>query len=120
MRRFASYALPILVWCATLFYLSSLPSVPSPGFRFSDKLLHAGAYSVMGMVFARAALGYGAKVSAAIWLGAAFASLYGATDEVHQMFTPGRSPDVMDWVADTVGGAGGAALFVRFAPRIFR
>lgn len=32
-------------------------------------------------------------------------SAYGALDEFHQRFTPGRSCDVRDWMADTVGAA---------------
>ena len=39
----------------------------------------------------------------------ALASLYGATDEFHQSFVPGRDSDVLDWVADTLGAALGAA-----------
>ena len=33
------------------------------------------------------------------------ATLYGAFDEVHQAFTPDRSPDVRDLVADCLGAA---------------
>ena len=31
------------------------------------------------------------------------ASLYAATDEIHQSFVPGRDADVRDWFADTIG-----------------
>jgi VanZ family protein/UDP-2,3-diacylglucosamine pyrophosphatase LpxH len=41
-------------------------------------------------------------------------SLYGATDEWHQLFVPGRSCEVGDWVADSLGGALG--LFVASLP----
>ena len=37
-------------------------------------------------------------------------SVYGATDEWHQFFVPGRSCELGDWVADTVGGGLGLAL----------
>ncbi|BDU76163.1 VanZ family protein [Mesoterricola sediminis] len=40
----------------------------------------------------------------------ALVSLYGVTDEIHQAFVPGRSPDVLDWVADTLGGGLGLVL----------
>jgi VanZ family protein len=30
-------------------------------------------------------------------------SLYGMSDESHQFFTPHRSVDVFDWLADTTG-----------------
>jgi VanZ family protein len=32
-------------------------------------------------------------------------SLYGVSDEFHQSFVPGRTPDVHDWMADTWGAA---------------
>ncbi len=32
-----------------------------------------------------------------------FTSLFGVTDELHQYFVPGRSCDILDWVADTIG-----------------
>lgn len=43
-------------------------------------------------------------------------SLYGASDEWHQQFTPGRSAkDVGDWLADTLGATLGALFaYVRF------
>jgi VanZ family protein len=32
------------------------------------------------------------------------ASFYGATDEIHQFYVPGRTMEVYDWIADTLGG----------------
>ena len=40
----------------------------------------------------------------------ALASVYGITDEFHQNFTPNRSVELLDWVADAVGGATAFAL----------
>lgn len=44
----------------------------------------------------------------------AIASLYGATDEFHQLFVPGRLCDPADWLTDTCGAALGAALAAHF------
>ncbi|MDR0991105.1 MAG: VanZ family protein [Propionibacteriaceae bacterium] len=38
------------------------------------------------------------------------ASLYGVTDEFHQSFVPGRSPDPKDWMVDTIGAICGVVL----------
>lgn len=42
-------------------------------------------------------------------------SLFGVMDELHQSFTPGRSVDGWDWVADTVGAAIAVSLYARWA-----
>ncbi len=50
------------------------------------------------------------------YLAVLLASLYGVSDEVHQAYVPGRSADLFDWVADTVGagvGVGVTVLVVR-------
>ncbi len=40
-------------------------------------------------------------------------SIFGATDEWHQLYTPNRSgADVFDWLADTVGATLGVLLYV--------
>lgn len=41
---------------------------------------------------------------------ATLASLYGATDEFHQIFTPGRSCDPADWLVDTIAALIGAFI----------
>ena len=41
---------------------------------------------------------------------ALFCSFYGVTDEFHQIFTPSRSCDPMDWLVDTCAAAIGAAI----------
>ena len=44
-------------------------------------------------------------------------SFWGATDEWHQYFVPGRACELGDWIADTLGGA--LALLVRALPALF-
>jgi VanZ family protein len=60
------------------------------------------------LAFLPAAL-YGGVMRGALLLALSLASLYGATDEFHQSFVPGRSADVLDWLADTLGAALGAS-----------
>lgn len=45
-------------------------------------------------------------------------SFFAAADEIHQLFTPGRSgADVFDWIADTLGAAAGTSLILLFYAR---
>ena len=44
----------------------------------------------------------------------ALAALYALSDEVHQSFVPGRSPDVRDWLVDLAGAALAVWLLSRY------
>ena len=101
-----------LAWMALLFYLSHQPGVATPLlFPGQDKVFHAGVYGVLAilllMALPRGPEGYSGQQVAAIVL---IASLYGVSDEIHQHFVPGRSSEILDWVADTVGALIAAAL----------
>jgi VanZ family protein len=104
------YWLPVVLYGALIFYLSSLshPEEKLPGFVFvelSDKLLHMIEYGVLALLCYRAfrwAAGPQAAAYATV-LAIVATSLYGMTDEVHQAFVPLRESSVRDWIADTAG-----------------
>ncbi|HEX5726497.1 MAG TPA: VanZ family protein [Longimicrobiaceae bacterium] len=104
---------PALLWAAVLFWLSSRPTVPGPDLPGLDKLAHFAAYALLG-----ALLSHGARRSgvAAPWIvGAGW--LYALSDEVHQGFVPGRSPEAADWLADAVGVLFGIFVHTRWLAR---
>jgi VanZ family protein len=95
---------------AMLFGLSSLSTLPTPpgGFSFYD--IHVAAYAGLGALTARATAKGVHNVSwRAVLLAIVIATLYGVSDEYHQRFVPGRSFDVLDMVADTIGSVIGAS-----------
>jgi hypothetical protein len=99
--------LPALLWAGAIFFLSSRSRLPEPpGILGWDKLQHSLAYGVGGFLIARATGARGRGTLLAIVIG----SLYGASDELHQWFVPGRDSDVLDWVADTLGVTIGAFI----------
>lgn len=87
-----------------IFGASSIPDLgPVPG--MSDKSGHSIGYALLGGLLLRA-LARG-RLAGVTW-GRAVASvllatLYGASDEFHQTFVPGRSADRLDLLADGVG-----------------
>jgi VanZ family protein len=97
-------------YLALIFWLSS-QSDPLPALTENiwDKALHAVEYGGLGFLLALAFLASGLVPRRALLAAALGASVYGATDEVHQAFVPNRSCDVRDWAADSVGAALGAA-----------
>lgn len=114
---------PALLWSAIIFVLSSIPGnrfPPLPSWWSADKLAHGAIYGVLGALCWRGlratwARGYGSgmQVGAAV----ALTALYGITDELHQAFTPRRSPDPFDVIADAVGGLLGALFCVAILAR---
>ena len=107
--------LPFLAfgYAGLIFYLSSRSSFPValPSFDAADKAAHLLEYAGLGVLVAWSLGSYGVPRSRALWLAAAACSLYGASDEVHQLFVPGREGDLFDWLADSAGGAIGAAAW---------
>lgn len=68
-----------------------------------DKLAHASFFFIFTFLLAR-------YVSLPIVLVIALAMLFGAADEIHQSFLPGRVAGWDDWLADVAGAMLGAVL----------
>ena len=102
-RLLASIAAAL--WAAAIFYVSSRPGSTLPG-GFSVEG-HLGEYAVLGVLLTLA-LGERRIDLATVALAVLVASLYGVSDEYHQHFVVLRTPDVVDWVLDTVGASAGA------------
>jgi VanZ family protein len=123
---------PVLLWAAVIFGLSAIPGTQLPPVDVpqADKLAHLLVYSVMGALVLRG-VRRNRQIStqadqgdqsgrdkqwalrpsdfaAAIVL----TTLYGVSDELHQYWTPNRSPDWHDVVADALGAALGSLVFV--------
>ena len=70
---------------------------------------HFTEYLVFGALLFNA-LRFHIGPRAALLVALALGSLYGVTDEWHQLFVPDRSCDPADWAVDTVATLCGAAL----------
>lgn len=101
--------LPAVAWAGTIFWLSSRSRVPGPELPGFDKAAHFGAYAVLGWLLAFAA----ERSRLPLWVAVVLGLLYGASDEIHQVFVPGRAPDVLDWFADAAGIAAATFVYVR-------
>lgn len=96
--------LPVMLWLALIFTLSSIPlnGHVVRMFRHQDKLIHVIEYGILGVLLVRAVFFPGARVWR-FWGCIAAAVLVGAVDEFHQSFIPGRMMDWKDLLADATG-----------------
>jgi VanZ family protein len=98
---------PVVAYMAAIYYVSAQSAPPMVGPVVSDKVAHAIAYFGFGVLTFRAiAGGLMARVTPPRAAATMILSIvYAATDEVHQLFVPGRHGDVVDVVADATGAA---------------
>ncbi|HEX5473181.1 MAG TPA: VanZ family protein [Vicinamibacterales bacterium] len=98
---------PAVVQMAIIFMASSIPNLSALPGGMSDKTGHGIGYAILGALVLRAlARGRWRGVTwRAVLLTILIATVYGITDEFHQAFVPGRTPDVHDVVADATGAA---------------
>ena len=114
LRNFFICWLPLIIYCLALYIQSDYPSPEKiPTFTFSDKILHFGAYGLLGILFFRAyeTLPLKANKTLLILLSIGSATLYGISDEIHQYFVPFRNADIMDVVANTLGSICGVYFY---------
>lgn len=91
-----------------IFAASSRSRVIATGVtKIDDKFAHFAVYGLLATLVCRVG-GHSWRAGAVAVL---IASAYGASDEWHQSFVPGRFSDVGDWLADTIGAVLAVALY---------
>jgi len=112
---------PLILYWIILFTATTIPGNQLPDFHVSDKIEHFSAFFILAtllnltMIYQRKSLllfKYAALVTIIICLS------YGAIDELHQMFIPGRTADFRDWLADSTGVMLGV-LILNFVKYLF-
>ncbi len=130
LRALIVYDIPPILFMLLIFGGSSQSQIPpwmpvwvgeALDFLHVDKIVHATEYALLGVLWIRSLTRGGVRKAHGwrVLLAVSICILYGATDELHQMFVPNRTPDLYDLVADTVGSlaaAGVPSLWRRFDP----
>jgi VanZ family protein len=115
--------LPAVLWAAVIFGLSSIPGtrLPTVDLPQADKLAHLAVYSALGALVLRGVLRHpqhggpgprALRLRTQIVIAILATTLYGVSDEIHQLWTPNRTADWHDVVADALGAVLGALAFV--------
>ena len=110
--------IPLAVYWIVLFILTTIPTDAIPQFfNTQDKLEHFTGYFVLSVLLCLT-LHFQKKNIQLSKYSVLIAFLliisYGAVDELHQLFIPGRTADITDWLADSIGAGFGILLCSRF------
>ena len=84
------------------------------------KAAHICAYFILGILIFNLLKEYDLGVKKMIFASIAIAMLYACTDEIHQMFVPGRSGEVRDVLIDTAGAALGVVVYAALSSRLYK
>lgn len=119
MLIFFRYWLPVVIWCAIIFFQSAFatPDIV-PSWPYIDKVAHIGVYALLGLLLYRALQATTPRRVQPVLLfvtATILATLYGLSDEWHQSFVVERTADLWDLFADLIGaglGSGGYLLIM--------
>jgi VanZ family protein len=110
---------PALLWGGLTFFLSMIPRVGPSSETAEHKIGHIAVFATLAATVIWALdRGHALRLSRALVLAMLITAAYGASDEWHQKYVPGRSCEFSDVVLDTVAGA--VALFAYYICRSLR
>jgi VanZ family protein len=128
----------LIFWLALIFYMSSQVAATSSGLSrifvepiqpyapgFAESILttlvrksaHIFLYFVLGLITYSIAVKYSLRIRYKILYSWLFVIAYAISDEVHQMFVPGRSGEVRDVLIDAFAGLLGIMVYYYFSNR---
>jgi len=103
----------LLITSSICIFFSSIEYIelPQVDIDFIDKILHLIAFFIYGISIQITIINieslqkkikknYKFKIKLIVLI---FGISFAASDEIHQYFTPGRSADILDWIADVLG-----------------
>jgi hypothetical protein len=106
--------IPALICMAAIFLASATPANRIENFGAWDTLVKKGGhftgYAILGITYL---IGIGER-RPRVWLIAIpLAVLYATSDELHQLYTPGRHSSLIDVCIDGMGAATGVWLWIK-------
>ena len=90
--------------------MSTVNDIVSQFNHFVRKFAHFFAYAVLGFLVVIAFSKSGVKGRRAFLLSLMVCVIYAASDEIHQLFVPGRGCQIKDVIIDSAGSAVGIAV----------
>lgn len=110
--------LPALACMVAIYLLSDQPKLPeirNLSAQLTSVLGHFTVYFALAVLLWWALRAFDLSTRQRVTIALTVAVLYGLSDEWHQRFVPGRTPDVMDVITDAIGATAGILVIERLA-----
>ena len=109
ISSFIRYHFPAILWAVIILISMSLPAqyIPKVKIFGYDKIAHIGVFFVFGILIYRSIINWEHKprsILKSLILMLFFVMVFGCVSELYQHFIPGRTPDIFDFIADSIGG----------------
>jgi len=112
MKKITEWRILTVVIAIMIFYISSLIRIPGPFvFTMSSIYYHFGIFFIFQWSLIES-LGEKIKSEKHLLYVIAFAILYGISDELHQLFVPGRLCTLSDVGINTVGIISATVIYI--------
>ncbi len=109
------------IYWLILFIATTLPGKDLPKTGIGDKTEHFTAYGILSVLLSLSMMfqdKYFLIKKHFALAALTVISVYAALDELHQLFIPGRSCDILDWSADFIGASIGILIVTFFFKKI--
>jgi len=104
-KTFLKYWTPLIIYASLIFFISSQPQQVVEGFlngiEVKDKIFHIVEFFILSIFIFRLLEFYQVKHRYIITI--IISTMYGVTDEIHQLFVPGKYYSILDIVANFLG-----------------
>lgn len=120
LYKYAKLWLPVLIWASVIFSFSSTQAIKTSPVYWQDfvakKLAHLTEYAIFAVLQFRALKGSGLGKKDSALFAVLFSAFFGASDEIHQIFTRTREPAIRDVIIDSFGAILGILVIIKLLP----
>lgn len=103
-KNFKKYWVPVFLYAGFIFYISSIPA-PEILIKIDLSPIHIPEFFILSYLIFRALSREGAALWRTFALAIVITTIYGVTDEIHQLFVPGRSFSIFDIIFNFIGSS---------------
>lgn len=107
IKKYITYQFPWQFFMLVIFLQSSSGqiSLPDIGIDWFDKIVHFIVFGLLALLTLRGLKHANNPLiqNHFAWIGILTCIIFGGTDEIHQLFVPGRFGSMSDWIADILG-----------------